>query len=388
MRPALIGCAVVSVAVLAACGSPATSATTQPPQPPRAPATQAAPAVVAWSAADQAQLAPGDTISVSVTNGDVASFAVKSASGHAIPTTGTASAPLPPAGQFTATAVVVRADGSDQHTDIRTFTTAPAPHQLSASISPAAGATVGVGEPIVVTLSSPAANHAAVERHLSVATSHPAGAAGWYWFSDTRLEYRPRSYWPANTKITVTAALDGVRTGESTWGVRDTTATFTTGRAQILRIDDATHLMTVVRDGQVIRTIPVSLGQHFGTWTTRSGIKTVMSIERTVHMDSSTVGITGAGAYDEIVPYAMRLTWSGEYIHGAPWSEWAQGSQDVSHGCTNISLANAEWLYGNSLIGDVVETTGTGRPMETDGNGTGGVWNIPWQDWRAGSALG
>ena len=75
------------------------------------------------------------------------------------------------------------------------------------------------------------------------------------------------------------------------------------------------------------------------------------------------------------VPYAMRITWSGEYVHGAPWSEWAQGKQDVSHGCTNVSLANGKWLFENSLVGDPVETTGTGRPMEP-GNGWGGGWNV------------
>ena len=144
--------------------------------------------------------------------------------------------------------------------------------------------------------------------------------------------------------------------------------------------------MTVVRDGEQIRTVPVSLGQHKGTWTTRSGIKTIMAVERTVHMDSRTAGIDGPDAYDEDVPYAMRITWSGEYVHGAPWSEWAQGKQDVSHGCTNVSLANGKWLFENSLVGDPVETTGTGRPMEV-GNGWGGGWNLGWADWKAGSAL-
>ncbi len=369
--------------VLAGCGTPDSSATAQVPPA----ATQAAPAVVSWSAADQAQLAPGTSLALDIARGKLVSFDVKTPDGHPIATNGTASAPLPPSGQFTAAAVVARADGSDPQTQVRTVTTAPAAHQLTASISPADGAAVGVGEPIIVTLSSAAVDHAAVEKHLHVTTSRPVGPAGWYWFSDTRVEYRPEHYWPANTKITVKANLDGVRTGETTWGAKNTTSTFTTGRSQILKIDDATHMMTVVRDGQAIRTIPVSMGQHIGTWTTRSGIKTIMSIQRTVRMDSSTVGITGAGAYDEIVPYAMRLTWSGEYIHGAPWSEYAQGRYDVSHGCVNVSLANAEWLYSNSMIGDVVDTTGTGRPMETDGNGTGGVWNIPWAQWQQGSAL-
>ena len=176
-----------------------------------------------------------------------------------------------------------------------------------------------------------------------------------------------------------------MQAGPTTFGAADTSSAFTVSRSQILVISDATHEMGVFRNGVLIRTIPVSLGQHIGTWVTRSGIKTIMSIQRTVEMNSATVGITGAGSYDEIVPYAMRLTWSGEYIHGAPWSVYAQGSYDVSHGCVNVNLDNAEWLYETSLVGDVVDTTGTGRPMEWDGNGTGGVWNMPWNIWMSGT---
>lgn len=239
---------------------------------------------------------------------------------------------------------------------------------------------VGAGTSILLTLNWPAVNHGAVQKALSVTTSADVGPAAWHRFSDTQLEYRPKNYWPAGTRVNVVAALDGVRTGKTTWGVRTTTSHFTIGRSQILRIDSLTHMMTVTRAGKLVRTIPVSLGQHTGTRRTRSGIKTIMGIERTVRMNSATVGITGAGAYDQIVPYAMRITNSGEYVHGAPWSEWAQGHTDVSHGCTNISLANARWLYGNSLLGDVVETTGTGRAM---GTGIDGAWNIAWSAWTA-----
>ena len=100
----------------------------------------------------------------------------------------------------------------------------------------------------------------------------------------------------------------------------------------------------------------------------------------------STVSIGGSEAYDLDVPYAMRLTATGEFVHGAPWSEWAQGSQNVSHGCTNVSLDNAIWLFENTLIGDPVITVGTGRPTE-EWNGLGGIWNFDWSEWQARSAL-
>ena len=62
-----------------------------------------------------------------------------------------------------------------------------------------------------------------------------------------------------------------------------------------------------------------------------------------------------------------------------------QGHRNVSHGCTGMSDANGKWLYEQTPIGDVVETTGTDRPM-TMGNGYAD-WNLSWATWTAGSAL-
>ena len=83
---------------------------------------------------------------------------------------------------------------------------------------------------------------------------------------------------------------------------------------------------------------------------------------------------------------ATLLTRSGEFIHAAPWSVGSQGSANVSHGCTGMSTDQAAWLYAMTRRGDVVEYTGTDRPMTLD-NGFGD-WNATWRDYRAGSALG
>ena len=374
---------IAGFALLAACG-PSTHADSGGAvvDPPSAQATTAAPKVI-WSADDGASLAPGTVVKASATGGTVKAVLVKDASGALLPASGTASGTLPPGGTFTLAASATGPGGNVLST--LTVHTLPAEHVLHATISPTAGATYGIGEPITVTFDTPVTDRAAVQRAMTVTASRPIGPAGWHWFSDERAEYRPQKYWPANTTVTVRANLAGVQAGPNTFGAGNSSESFTIGRARVLAISDETHQMAVYENGVVIRTVPVSMGQHQGTWTTRSGIKTIMSIERTVRMDSATVGITGSGAYDEIVPYAMRLTWSGEYIHGAPWSVYAQGSYDVSHGCVNVSLDNAAWLYSTSLVGDVVVTTGTGRPMEWDGNGTGGVWNIPWTTWMSGA---
>jgi hypothetical protein len=81
----------------------------------------------------------------------------------------------------------------------------------------------------------------------------------------------------------------------------------------------------------------------------------------------------------------MRLTYSGEFLHAAPWSVAYQGHSNVSHGCTGMSTANAGWLYGHSQIGDVVEYTGSSKMMTLD-NGYGD-WNVPFATYAQGSAL-
>jgi hypothetical protein len=83
---------------------------------------------------------------------------------------------------------------------------------------------------------------------------------------------------------------------------------------------------------------------------------------------------------------AMRITSSGEFLHGAPWSVGYQGRANVSHGCIGMSSANAEWLFDQSSLGDVVEITGTNLPQDL-GNGVT-VWTEAWSQWLANSATG
>jgi lipoprotein-anchoring transpeptidase ErfK/SrfK len=120
-------------------------------------------------------------------------------------------------------------------------------------------------------------------------------------------------------------------------------------------------------------------------FTTRSGTKVIMDIHESYRMRSTTVGITGSEAYDLDVPYAMRITSTGEFLHGAPWNHYI-GIANMSHGCTNLTLSDARWLFHRVREGDPVVTKGTGRSTES-WNGLGGVWNVPWDKWVAGSAL-
>lgn len=253
---------------------------------------------------------------------------------------------------------------------------------LRATISPN-GRRVGVGRPVVVTFNYPVRRRAAVEQALSVATSREIGPASWSWTSARTVQFRPQKFWAAHTGVKVTAALRKVRAAPGVWGMGEAKASFRIGRSFVMRVSNAKYRLTVTRDGKKIRTFGTSLGKP--GFPTRSGIKVIMDKHVSYRMRSTTVGITGAEAYDLDVPYAMRITSSGEFLHGAPWNP-SIGYRNASHGCTNLTLSSARWVFGKVLEGDPVVTKGTGRPTES-WNGLGGVWNMPWATWVKGSAL-
>jgi hypothetical protein len=72
-------------------------------------------------------------------------------------------------------------------------------------------------------------------------------------------------------------------------------------------------------------------------------------------------------------------------VHSAPWSVWAQGKQNVSHGCVNISPANAQYFYNTFSWGDIVDIRNTG--VEMPFAPTYDEWGVSWAKWTAGSAL-
>ncbi len=288
---------------------------------------------------------------------------------------------LVPRTTYTLQATAIGVDGLPA-TLTATVRTGQPQQVLRATISPD-GRTVGVGRPVVVTFNQPVRRRAEVEAALHFTTTRAVGPAAWSWTSSRTVQLRPRTFWPAYTGVTVTADLRKVHAGPGLWGMRDAGATFRIGRSFVMRVSNAKHRMTVTRDGERIRTFGVSLGKP--GFPTRSGTKVIMEKYVTHRMNSITVGITGAEAYDLDVPYAMRITASGEFLHGAPWNPYV-GTMNHSHGCTNLTLSSARWVFGHVKEGDPVVTTGTGRPTES-WNGLGGVWNVPWATWVAGSAL-
>jgi lipoprotein-anchoring transpeptidase ErfK/SrfK len=263
-----------------------------------------------------------------------------------------------------------------------TFSTLTPKKRIKASIQPGDGWTVGVGMPVIVHFDRSVTDREAVEDALSV-TSKPAAEGAWRWQSSSEVQWRPRDYWPSGTKVSVVARLAGIEAAKGVWGTSSTSSDFEIGDAMISTVDVAAHTLTVRRNGKVIRTIPVTTGKP--GFETRNGIKVIITRETSRRMDAATTGTdpTDPNYYNVVVKYAMRLTWSGEFLHAAPWSVYAQGHSNVSHGCTGMSTANAVWLFRHSKVGDVVIYRHSHRSLEW-GNGYT-AWDMPFSTWASGT---
>lgn len=289
---------------------------------------------------------------------------------------------LKPGTDYTVTA---KATGSDDEQVSRQakFSTLKAKEKLESGMSPLDGEKVGVGMPVQLLLSHKITSKARkkdIERSLVVQTSKQL-EGGWYWVNDKEVDFRPKEYWPSGTKVKVTAHLTGVHAGSGLWGTKDRSTEFTIGPKHVTVIKNSTHRMTVKSGGDVVKTIPVSLGKPGDD--TYSG--TTIAQEKAAHivMDSATTG--DPGAYRIPTDWNVRMTYSGTFVHSAPWSVGSQGSSNVSHGCVNASPSNAKWFFNFTNRGDIIKVTGTSRKLEF-GNGPT-PWVLSWKEWQKGSAL-
>lgn len=294
------------------------------------------------------------------------------------------SAPLRYATRYTATVTGTGPDGST-HQGTSTFTTMARPKSMIGSgLYLFSGRTYGVAMPVVAEFSPgiPKKDRAAVQRRMFVQTDPPQPGA-WHWVSNgTQAYYRAPEYWKPGTTLTVRLALAGIPLSNGRYGNVDRSATAKIGRQFEMKVDNANKRMTVYENGALIRTVPVSLGKK--STPSSSGTMVVMEKKESTVFDTRDEA-DPRNRYVTEIDFAQRLTWGGEYIHSAPWSEGVQGRTNVSHGCVNVSMANGRWLFDRTLVGDPVTVRGTPRRLEA-GNGWT-AWNLSWSEFVAGSAV-
>jgi lipoprotein-anchoring transpeptidase ErfK/SrfK len=348
-----------------------------------APSTPAlSPAVLQITPADGGTgVAPGRHITVRVSNGKLTDVRLRAPSGAPVPgrlshgkTVWRSTAILHTSTSYTVHATAVNADG---HTSQATssFRTLKPKATVRMTIFEASHATYGVGMPIILSFDHPVTHKRAVEQALEVKSSTPVVGA-WYWDGDQTLYFRTRRYWPQHTTVQFVGRLDGVEVAPGVYGDHTLRQTFSIGESVIAVASTTDHRVKIYKDNKLYATWPISTGKPGDD--TPNG--TYLTIEK-----GNPVEMKGPG-YDLWVPYSVRFTWSGDYMHDAYWSVNQQGFENVSHGCVNLSPANAALYYSWAVPGDPVTVTGSPRGGSW-GNGWT-VWFLSWKDVLKGGATG
>jgi lipoprotein-anchoring transpeptidase ErfK/SrfK len=285
--------------------------------------------------------------------------------------------------KYTVTVTGTEAEGKGASTT-STFTTMAKPEkQIRVTSFLGDSQTVGVGMPLIIKFSRsiPESYRDDVEKRMKV-TATPAQVGTWHWTSPTEVHYRPKVFWKAHSKVFYKVQLAGVPLGNGYYGRSDLTVDLNIGRSLVMTVSNKTKKMTVKQDGKTISTIPVSLGKP----STPSSSGTMVVIEKKKHTIFDTIDELGPEkGYRTPIDFAQRITWSGQYIHAAPWSEGKQGKVNVSHGCVNVSEKMGAWLFGRTLMGDPITVTGTEEKLK---NGNGWTdWNMSWDEYKKGSYL-
>ncbi len=299
-------------------------------------------------------------------------------------TTWTSTEPLGYSSSYRIDATATAGKGAPVQRTETVATLSPAA-QAYPSLIPAPDSEVGVGQPVVVRFDTAVTDRAAAEKALAV-TVNPPQPGSWFWMSNTEVHYRPQSYWQPGSTVTVNARLYGVDLGDGVYGQTDRTETFRVHDAWIAKADGATKTMQIFDNDQLVKTMPISLGSP--GFPTHTGPHVVSDRQPSLIMDSCTYGVCKGqpGYYRERVDLDERISSDGEFVHSAPWSVGQQGDSNVSHGCVNLSPANAQWFYDHFGLGDVVEIANSGgHPLPVWD--TYGDWTLAWPQWQAGSAL-
>ncbi len=281
---------------------------------------------------------------------------------------------LAPSQSYTVTATV--SGGGTTRSTFRTLTPA---RTFRTEILEGYNQTYGVGQPIILYFSQKITNKVAVERALQVTTSKPVVGA-WYWddacgTAPTCAYFRPRDYWPAGTTVSFTGHLNGVQGAPGMYGDHTLTQTFNIGPSLIAIGNVGAHRTQIYYNGKLRYDWPISGG--------RPGDDTPNGSYLTIEKENPVL-MTGPG-YSLEVPYSVRFTWSGDYYHDAYWSVGEQGFTNVSHGCVNLSPADAQTYYNLAVPGDPITIVGSPKAGTWDNGWT--QWFLSWPQYLRGSAL-
>ncbi|MFI7679850.1 Ig-like domain-containing protein [Actinophytocola sp. NPDC049390] len=390
---AMVAVGIAAVLGLTACStgddsagaSGATSTSSETPEQQAAPKPPAKVALTpASGATDVSPVAP---VKVTVADGTIEALTLTNPTGKKVigqlsadKTSWTVGEPLGYGKTYTWAGTATGTDGETAPIS-GSFTTVTPAGTIDASLNVGDGRTYGVAMPIVVRFDSPVTDKAAVQKAMTVTTSVPTEGA-WAWLDDRSAHWRPKTYWAPGTQVNLDAKLYGLAFGDGVYGAEDRTAHFTIGRSQIVKANTQTHRLVVIRDGKQVADFPASYGLESDPGrVTNSGTHVVMSKHETYAMTNPKYDYENV-----VVPWAVRISNNGEFIHGYAPSIWAQGKENVSHGCANLAPANAKIYFDSVMTGDPVEIVGSTEQLGPE-DGDYYDWALTWDQWLAKSAV-
>ena len=227
-------------------------------------------------------------------------------------------------------------------------TSSPAP------CSPRGGTTVGVGMPITVTFDRQSRTRTRSSGRSSCSTPTPLEGA-WSWNSDTVVQFRPKEYWPGQHRRHGRARTSRAsRPSKGIYGeANESRRPSTSAPSMVTKVNAESHQAKVFRNGEKVRTIPITTGKAGFETRSGQGHRRARSARGSWTPRPAARIRTTRSTTASRCEYAMRITYSGEFLHAAPWSVGSQGYANVSHGCIGMSTTNAQWLYEHTTVGDV-----------------------------------
>jgi lipoprotein-anchoring transpeptidase ErfK/SrfK len=383
---AALAVGVVAPGALAACGSRIGKPSAD------APAAPAGPSIKYQPANDATDVAPVAPVGVEVKDGWFQRVTLTNPEGKVVAgalnrdrTSFTTTEPLGYGASYTWAGSVVGHDGKAVPVQ-GNFTTINPTTQVNGQFQLADGQTVGVAAPVIIQFDGSITDKASVEKALKVTTEPPVEGS-WAWLPDevggSRVHYRTKEYYPAGTKVNVDARLYGVDFGDGAYGAQDISLNFVIGRRQVVKAEASSHRIQVLdAQGAVIMDFPCSYGEgDLPRNITRSGIHVVTEKYEDFYMSNPAAGYSNAHER-----FAVRISNNGEFIHCNPNSISAQGNTNVTNGCINLNLENAQQYFNSAIYGDPVEVTGTSIELSY-ADGDLWDWAISWDEWVSMSAL-
>ncbi|MGQ0839405.1 L,D-transpeptidase [Actinokineospora sp.] len=378
---ALLGAGLVATLALSGCTSGNANAV-----PGRADSAQLPAEITASPAADAKDVGPAGPITMAVANGTLQQVTLTNADGRQVKgelaadkRSWAVTEQLGYGKTYTWSGTAVGTDGKTVSLT-GAFATAKPKRQVKATLNTGDDQTYGIAMPIALTFDAPVKDRVTAQAALKVETSVDTEGA-WAWLDDQRVHWRPKEYWKPGTKVTVTAKVYGVALGGGSYGKNDVSSSFTIGRHQVVKGDTQTHRLVVITDGVQTQDFPASYGLESDPGrVTKSGIHVVMSKHASYGMTNPKYGYSNV-----VVPWAIRISNNGEFVHGYAGSIYAQGKQNVSHGCINLAPANAKIYFDTVLPGDPVEITGSTQQLGAE-DGDYYDWAVSWEKWQTMSA--